>query len=106
MTSTIFLRLAARLLRHPTAPYHEHAVRAEVQTICAEHDLDAKLDAFGNLLVRLRTGPGRRPLVLAAHLDHPGFEILESRPRHRWLARFDGGVPDSYFKPGTQVRLM
>jgi endoglucanase len=101
-----FCQLAGRLLRHPTAPYHEHTVRGEAQKICAEHGLAFEQDQFGNALVRLRTASGRRPLVLAAHLDHPGFEIVRALPGRRWLARFCGGVPENYFRPGVPVWLM
>jgi putative aminopeptidase FrvX len=106
MDQQTFCRLAARLLRHPTAPYHEHAVRAEVQTICTDHNLECERDPFGNVLVRLQTAPRLRPLILAAHLDHPGFELVRRRSPRRWLARFQGGVPDPYFRPGIRVRLI
>ncbi len=101
-----FCRLAGRLLSHPAAPYHEGAVRKEAERICAEHGLEYSRDKFGNLIVRLRTSRIGRPLVLAAHLDHPGFEILRRVRADRWLARFRGGVPDSFFRPGTAIRLM
>ena len=106
MSPANFCALAQRLMRHPAVPYHEHALRAEVEKICAEHNLPAARDEFGNLLVHLRSRPSRRPLVLAAHLDHPGFEIVKRRSRNSWLARFRGGVPESYFRPGTRVLLM
>src|SRR5438093_594814 len=106
MRSEEICGLARRLMRHPAAPYHEHAVRAEVEQVCAEHRLDYQRDRFGNVLVRLRTVAGQRPLVLAAHLDHPGFEILRAISKQRWLARFQGGVPDHYFRPAIPVRLM
>ncbi len=93
-------------MRRPAAPYYEHAVRDEVESICAEHRLECKRDRFGNLLVRLRTGPTQRPLVLAAHLDHPGFEIIRRLSDSRWLARFRGGVPNIYFRAGIPLRLM
>jgi endoglucanase len=93
-------------MTHPTAPYHEHAVRAEVEKICDERELDYHRDRFGNVLVKLRTASGCRPLVLAAHLDHPGFEILGRLSDGKWLARFRGGVPDEYFRSGIRLRLM
>jgi endoglucanase len=93
-------------MRLPTAPYHEHAVRAEVEKICAEHRLKFTRDQFGNVLVRLRTAPAQRPFVLAAHIDHPGFEVIRPLPIRRWLVRFQGGVGDKYFRPGIPVRLM
>ena len=106
MNSTQFSALAARLLRCPAAPYHEAGVRAAVEELCAEHGLHFARDAFGNVLVRLCAGPRLRPLVLAAHLDHPGFEIVRSLDRGRWHARFLGGVPDRFFRDGIPVRLM
>ena len=97
--------LAGRLMRHPAVPYHEHDVRDEVECICLEHGLRFKRDDFGNLLVSLRTATVR-PLVLAAHLDHPGFEIKRQLSDTCWLAQFRGGVGDSYFRPGTPLRLL
>jgi len=106
MTPSEFSKLAGRLMRHPAAPFFEHAVRAEVEKICTEHNLDFKRDEFGNVIVRLRTAPKVRPLVLAAHLDHPGFEIVRPLSATSWLARFLGGVPNNYFRAGVPVRLM
>jgi len=106
MTAQDLCQLAGRLLRHPAAPYYEHAVRAEVEAICAENGLDFQRDVFGNVLARFRSARAQRPLVLAAHLDHPGFEIIRPRSRGRWLARFQGGVPDRYFRRGIALRLM
>lgn len=93
-------------MRHGAAPFHEHAVRNEVEKICTEHRLDFKRDDFGNVIVRLRNAPGVRPIVLAAHMDHPGFDIVRQVSNRVWLARFLGGVPDDYFKPGIPIRLM
>ena len=98
--------LAGRLLRQPTAPYHEHAVRGEVEKICTENELDFRRDQFGNVLVRMQTGGPRRALVLAAHMDHPGFEVVRPVSARSWLVRFRGGVPDDYFRAGLRVRLM
>jgi endoglucanase len=106
MTASEFSKLAGRLMRHPAAPFHEHAVRGEVERICAEHALAFKRDKFGNVIVGLRTAPKVRPFVLAAHMDHPGFEMVRQLSPKRWLARFLGGVPDEYFRPGVPVRLM
>ncbi|HWF18483.1 MAG TPA: M20/M25/M40 family metallo-hydrolase [Verrucomicrobiae bacterium] len=98
--------IASRLLRIPAAPYHETAVRAEVEKICGEHGLNCQRDTYGNVLVRLQTVSRQRPFVLAAHLDHPGFEIIRPLAGKRWLARFLGGVGDTYFKKGIPIRLM
>lgn len=106
MTASEFSKIVGRLLRHPAVPFFEHAVRAEVETICTENGLDFKRDKFGNVIVRLRTAPKVRPFVLAAHMDHPGFEIVRPLSSTSWLARFLGGVADNYFRAGVPVRLM
>lgn len=93
-------------MRQPAAPYHEHGTRSAVESICADHDLECRRDRWGNLLVGWRTAPKLRPLVLVAHLDHPGFEIQQRLGPKRWRARFLGGVGDMYFRKGVPVRLM
>jgi len=100
----LILSLARRLMRCPAAPYYETAVAAEVLRICEEHGLERQLDPYGNILVSLRRAPKLRPLVLAAHLDHPGF-VLRRRCRAGFEGEFLGGVGDAYFKAGTKLRL-
>jgi endoglucanase len=111
MTAAELCKIAGRLMRHPAAPCHEHAVRAEVEKICAEHSLAFERDSNGNLLIRLQTSRAARPLALAAHLDHPGFEISNlkfqiSNTGQQFRAEFLGGVPDNYFRHGIRLRLM
>jgi putative aminopeptidase FrvX len=93
-------------MQHPAVPYHEHAVRAEVQKICEEHGLRFEVDRYGNLLVRLQTAKRERPFVMAAHMDHPGFEVVPNKRNSSHLVRFQGGVPDHYFREGIKIRLM
>src|SRR6267142_807838 len=106
MNPRFLCELAGRLMQHPAAPYHEHAVRDEVQKICDEHSLPFELDRYGNLLVRLQTSSRERPFVMAAHMDHPGFDVVASKRNSSHLVRFQGGVPDHYFRPGIKIRLM
>jgi len=101
-----FCEVARRLMRHPAAPYFEHAARAEAEAFCSERGLNFERDEFGNVLVRLQTAPRTRLIALAAHFDHPGFEIVRRLGRMRWLARFRGGVPDVYFQNGIPLQLM
>jgi putative aminopeptidase FrvX len=106
MNPRFLCELAGRLMQHPAAPYHEHAVRDEVQKICEEHALPFELDRYGNLLVRLQTSKRQRPFVMAAHMDHPGFEVIPAKGNSSHLVSFQGGVPDHYFRPGIKIRLM
>jgi putative aminopeptidase FrvX len=106
MNPRFLCKLAERLMRHPAAPYHEHAVRTEVTRICEEHGLSFKLDRYGNVLVRLQTAKRQRPFVMAAHMDHPGFEVVPGKRNSSTLVRFQGGVPDDYFRPEINIRVM
>ena len=106
MRTAEFARIAKRLLSHPAAPFHEHAVRAEVEQICREHQLPVCRDRFGNVIVRHAAAQNLRPLLLAAHMDHPGFEMLRRSTDRQIRARFLGGVPREYFQPGVRLRLM
>jgi endoglucanase len=106
MNSKAFAAIARRLMSCPAAPYYEAAVRAVVEQICEENRIAWKRDRFGNLLAHVGDASAGRLLVLAAHLDHPGFELVRRLGPRRWLARFNGGVPDSYFRPGLRLRLL
>ena len=72
------LKLAERALRLPTAPYHEHAVRVFVIEYCRALGVRVECDRVGNVIARY--GHGSKPLVLMAHMDHPGFEALGLSP--------------------------
>lgn len=89
----------------PAAPYHETVVQAEVEKICAEQGLACARDRYGNIQVHTGADSTLRPIVLAAHLDHPGFDFIAKLRLSVWRARFLGGVPDSYFKAGTRLRV-
>ncbi len=89
------LSIAERLMRQPTAPFHEHAVRAEVLAILAGFpNVRTELDSFGNVLAHYRLGDAPVSCVLVAHMDHPAY-VGET---------FLGGVPQSYLETGHPVR--
>jgi endoglucanase len=106
------LALAARTLSRPTAPYREGAVIAWLREFAAARpELALREDAAGNLELRRRgVRADRSPLVLAAHMDHPGFRALAAtRPARagapwRIDALFLGGVRPEYF-PGARARF-
>jgi len=103
------LRLARRTLACPTAPFREGEVIAWVREFAAARPwLRLREDSDGNLELRRRGVRARAsPLVLAAHLDHPGFRALGSRrdgDGWRVEAHFLGGVAPEYF-PGARARF-
>lgn len=106
MKQSLFIALAGRLMRHPAAPFHEAAVRAEVERICQEHDLPFRRDRFGNVLVEHKRGRVTRPMELVAHLDHPAFDVLTVKSPRSVHAKFLGGVAPEYFVAGTRIRFL
>lgn len=104
------LELAERVLRLPTAPYHEHAVRDFVIRYCRELGVRVESDRVGNLIVKYQrpragtrstsSGQALAPLAFVAHMDHPGFEMLDGQ-----RAEFLGGVPKEMLAKGGRVRV-
>jgi len=93
----------------PTAPFREGAVIAEVRTFAARNPhLVLREDAHGNLAIRRRSVPtSASPLVLGAHMDHPGFRAIAStrtRTGFRVDALFLGGVRPEFFR-GARARF-
>ncbi|RLT34720.1 MAG: hypothetical protein DWI59_05925 [Chloroflexi bacterium] len=87
----------------PTASYLEHGVREHIRAFAEARGLAYAEDAFGNAYVRYQRGRARRPLVLGAHMDHPGF-IVSAVAGRRLELEFRGGVADSY-GVGERLRL-
>lgn len=99
MSRRELLELAGRVLRLPTAPYHERAVRQFVMDYCRALGLRVERDGAGNVIARYRCGQRGAPIVFVAHMDHPGFEMLGGN-----RAEFLGGAPKQMFA-GAGVRV-
>ncbi|MGQ0722816.1 MAG: hypothetical protein ACT4PE_14795 [Candidatus Eiseniibacteriota bacterium] len=100
-----WLRIAERLLSRPTAPCLEHGPADEVRRFAARRpSLRLSEDRYGSLLVKYpgRGRPASPPLVLVAHLDHPGF-VVESVRGSRVRLAFRGGVRLRHARPGTRL---
>ena len=106
--------LAREVLSRPAASYIEQHVREYIRGFAEARGLDYAEDRFGNAYVTYRRGAAgrrgagrggaaRRPLVLGAHMDHPGFVVAGVRGRRLDL-EFRGGLSSEYGK-GEGVRL-
>jgi putative aminopeptidase FrvX len=105
MNQNQLLRIAREVFMQPTAPMHEDAIKNVVQRFCRTRPpLRFVQDRWGNLIVTYRKGTGARPVAFEAHMDHPGFEILQNAERGRVAARFLGGVRMDFFK-GSRARI-
>jgi endoglucanase len=96
-----------RILKQPTAPFHEYHVRGEIEAILEKcPHVKTKLDKFGNLIVTYKNGKrkSRESWVLGAHMDHPGFvKEVGAKGKDEW--EFLGGVPKEVVVEGVKSGL-
>lgn len=92
-------KVLRELLTLPTAAFVETAVSAYVLTALRKlPDVNVTVDRYGNILAHFHREPRhKRPLVFAAHMDHPGFCALHMRDRRTLIAAFRGWVEPEYF---------
>ncbi len=95
--------LVREVVSIPSAPYLEGGVREYLRAFAAERGLTHEEDAYGNVYITYRRGRRRRPLVLGAHMDHPGFVVEGVRGR-RLRLEFRGGLSAEYGK-GERLAL-
>jgi endoglucanase len=102
-----WLKIAKELLAQPTAPLREQFAKSHIRSFAAERPaLALSEDAAGNLLLKYpASGPAaKRPLVLVAHLDHPGFWIEGAKGKRIELS-FKGFVEEPHVRAGSRIRL-
>jgi putative aminopeptidase FrvX len=97
--------ILTQLCNLPTAPFHEQHVVAWLLTWAQAHAgvIRPRRDKAGNLHLEYRhglrgTAARRPPLILEAHMDHPGFVMQRQKRDGTLEALFYGGVKPSHFK--------
>ncbi len=97
-----------RILKQPTAPFHEYFVRREIEALLADcPNVTLKRDRFGNLLATYKLGK-RKSLptwVLGAHMDHPAFVPNAEAKGEDDAWEFIGGVPVGPVQDGIRRGL-
>jgi putative aminopeptidase FrvX len=96
------LKIAASLLKCPTAPYRESAVQEYILDFCRQRGITTTVDSMGNILAQ-HGRQNDQPLVFVAHTDHPGFIIEKNSVRNQTTAVFHGGVEKEYFRKNTAI---
>ena len=89
------LAVVAALANQPTAPFHEEAVRAEIEAQLRRcPQVQFERDAFGNVIAHYSRGRKRAPAwAFAAHMDHPGWVRGDND-----AMQFLGSVPENFRK--------
>ena len=104
-------RRALRILEHlgerPATPFFETGPTRYIVECLREMGVDQRRDPFGNIIAHCRrgAGPPRPAVALVAHMDHPGFEIVEAEGRSA-VARAMGGVPAASLVKPTPVLVL
>jgi endoglucanase len=98
------MKILKDVLSLPTAPFHEEFVSSYVTQFCAKLNIGLRKDKYGNLIAHYKLGKVKQPVILTAHMDHPGFEIITVKKGHL-LAGILGGIKPEYFA-GARVCIM
>src|SRR5438094_847745 len=98
------LAVLRRVAGPPTAPYHEWAVLDAIRGELESAGIPTRTDAFGQLHARVSAGAAKRPLIFAAHTDHPAFEVIEASGK-TGRARVLGGFRQRLFPSEVTVTV-
>lgn len=106
MDDAAALAVAEALLANPTVPLVEDLPVAHVLAVAGRLGLAAARDAAGNVVVRYEAEGADldHPLVLVAHLDHPGFAITDV-DGDTLILEFRGGLMATNAVPGSPLHL-
>ncbi len=108
------LKCLFELLRQPTAPFREHAVRAYAEAVLSRWKIPHGRDPHGNLLIGVRDERDYRRLLrertdepvrlFIAHMDHPGFHGVRWLNERCLAIAWHGGSPVKHLH-GARVWL-
>ena len=112
MQTTQLLSTCQALLETPTAPFQERWLASTLRGLLnGVAGLSIQQDRWGNIAARLdppsqSPAAAAEPLVLVAHMDHPGFVLDGPKRASRLLSgTFEGRVFDEYFEGSPAVRI-
>lgn len=98
--------IALELTVLPTAAGREDRVQAYIDRWLARRKATVRWcrDVDGNLLIQSKRSSKKPPIFFTAHLDHPGFVVIDRPDPRTVVAEFRGGVQDAYFE-GSKVEF-
>lgn len=104
------LQILEALGTRPAAPFYESGPARYILDVLEGLGVAHQVDDFGNVIGHYRGGPksnheDRPPIALVAHMDHPGFELVEAG-QHGYRVRALGGVPVASMSNPTPVQVL
>ena len=100
------LEILSELGRRPAVPFHEDGPADYIHKTLTDIGLSPRRDDFGNVVAHYRgLGAEDPPIAFVAHMDHPGFEIVEASD-DGVIAVALGGVPESSLTTSVDVLIL
>ena len=101
------LELLEGLGGRPATPFFEDGPARYASSVLEHAGVPYELDDFGNIVAHIRRGDESTepPIAFVAHMDHPGFEVVEAHGK-RALARAAGGIPAASLVRPTPVQVI
>ncbi|MCH7800579.1 MAG: hypothetical protein IIC24_03435, partial [Chloroflexi bacterium] len=101
------LEILESLGNRPAVPFHEGGPASYLIEQAKSLGVDVRVDQFGNVIAHYQGADSgsegdQPPVAYVAHMDHPGYEIIEVGERGT-VARALGGVPLVSMKQPTPV---
>ena len=101
------LEILESLGNRPAVPFHEGGPASYLIEQARSLSVDVRVDQFGNVIAHYQGADSdsegdQPPVAYVAHMDHPGYEIIEVGERGT-VARALGGVPLVSMKQPTPV---
>lgn len=99
------LEILEELGNQPATSYYEAAVAQVIERILSDAKIPYETDVYGNIIAHYTPAGGstQRPVAMVAHMDHPGFEMVEIDGR-TGTARMLGRTSDAVYT--QQVPLL
>ena len=100
------LEILEELGRLPATPFYEEGPAQYILAALSNMGIAHNRDQYGNIVATLgESGGDTPPVALVAHMDHPGFEIVEVDGAHA-TAHAAGGVPAASLVKPTPVLVL
>ena len=92
------------LCKVPTVSYYERGVASLISGWCHGFGLTTAWDEFGNLYA---CHPGvdvqNAKVAFVAHMDHPGYEVVDRQSDREYVAVSHGGMARAAFEHGVEI---
>ena len=99
------LEIISKISSIPSLPFQEQQIAKYITDLLREWRISYEVDQFGNIIAVLPGESLTDGIGFVAHMDHPGFEIVQ-KENSNFIAKALGGVPEWTFTKKTPVKIV